>query len=130
MSTPSLPIDRREYHRRPGVGFGMLGLAGLLEQSRELAAASTVPVGVPHFAPKAKRVIHFFLNGGPSHVDTFDPKPALLKYAGQPLPQSFLAERKPGARFLRRSNSSATDGAGSKSANCSPRRRSTSMTSP
>ncbi|MEO6741965.1 MAG: DUF1501 domain-containing protein [Chthoniobacteraceae bacterium] len=54
---------------------------------------------MPHFAPKAKRVIHFFLNGGPSHVDTFDPKPALLKYAGKPLPQTLLTERKTGAAF-------------------------------
>jgi hypothetical protein len=44
-------------------------------------------------------VIHFFLNGGPSHVDTFDPKPALLKYAGKPLPQTLRTERKTGAAF-------------------------------
>jgi hypothetical protein len=54
----------------------------------------------PHFAPKAKRVIHFFLNGGPSHVDTFDPKPALARYAGQPLPaENLRTERKTGAAF-------------------------------
>ena len=52
----------------------------------------------PHFAPKAKRVIHLFLNGGPSHVDTFDPKPALDKYHGQQLPQSMhlVTERRTG----------------------------------
>jgi hypothetical protein len=44
-------------------------------------------------------VIHFFLNGGPSHVDTFDPKPALAKYAGQPLPETLATERKTGAAF-------------------------------
>ena len=48
---------------------------------------------------KAKRVIHFFLNGGPSHVDTFDPKPLLEKYAGQPVPQTLTTERKTGAAF-------------------------------
>ena len=53
----------------------------------------------PHFAPKAKRVIHFFLNGGPSHVDTFDPKPALAKYEGRPIPSHRITERKTGAAF-------------------------------
>ena len=54
----------------------------------------------PHFAPKAKRVIHIFANGGPSHVDTFDPKPSLEKYAGQPLPgETPRTERKTGAIF-------------------------------
>lgn len=53
----------------------------------------------PHFAPKAKRVIHFFLNGGPSHVDTFDPKPALMKYEGKPVPSHRITERKTGAAF-------------------------------
>ncbi len=84
------PISRRDFLRRSGVGFGMLGLADLLGSGAHAA---------PHFAPKAKRVIHFFLNGGPSHVDTFDPKPALEKYAGQPLPQTLLTERKTGAAF-------------------------------
>ena len=53
----------------------------------------------PHSAPKAKRVIHFFLNGGPSHVDTFDPKPALERYAGKPVPSHRITERKTGAAF-------------------------------
>ncbi len=48
---------------------------------------------------KAKHVIHFFLNGGPSHVDTFDPKPALSRFAGKPVPNSRLTERKTGAAF-------------------------------
>lgn len=93
------PLTRRDFLRRSGVGFGMLGLAGLLAPSRGLQAASAGMMHGPHFAPKAKRVIHFFLNGGPSHVDTFDPKPALLKYAGQLLPQTFITERKTGAAF-------------------------------
>jgi hypothetical protein len=54
----------------------------------------------PHFAPRAKRVIHIFANGGPSQVDTFDPKPALERYAGKELPTGNLAtERKTGAAF-------------------------------
>jgi hypothetical protein len=72
--------------QRSGAGFGMLGLAGALQSAGLLApaAASEQDRGrQPHFAPKAKRVIYLFMNGGPSHVDTFDPKPALAKYEGQ-----------------------------------------------
>src|SRR4029077_9392203 len=73
------------------------GLADLLGSKAQ--AAMTGASG-PHFAPRAKRVVHFFLNGGPSHVDTFDPKPALAKYAGKPLPGEYLrTERKTGAAF-------------------------------
>src|SRR5207248_10351096 len=54
----------------------------------------------PHIAPRAKRVIHVFANGGPSHLDTFDPKPALVKYKGKMLPNPNPAtERKTGAAF-------------------------------
>ena len=95
MSFPLPPLSRRDFLRRSGVGVGMLGLSDLLAESK----AASSPGAGPHFAPKAKRVIHFFLNGGPSHVDTFDPKPALLKHAGQALPQNFLTERKTGAAF-------------------------------
>ncbi|MES2469026.1 MAG: DUF1501 domain-containing protein [Verrucomicrobiota bacterium] len=95
MSSPLPPLSRRDFLRRSGVGLGMLGLSDLLAESK----AASSPGAGPHFAPKAKRVIHFFLNGGPSHVDTFDPKPALLKHAGQALPQNFLTERKTGAAF-------------------------------
>ena len=63
-----------------GAGFGMLGLAGALQS----AQASSVDRRIAHgAAPKAKRVIFLFMNGGPSHVDTFDPKPALKKFDGQ-----------------------------------------------
>src|SRR5207245_690784 len=54
----------------------------------------------PQFSARAKRVIHLFMNGGPSQVDTFDPKPALLKYAGKPLQRENLrTERRTGAPF-------------------------------
>ena len=95
MSSPLSPLSRRDFLRRSGVGLGLLGLSDLLAESKAVSSAGAGP----HFAPKAKRVIHFFLNGGPSHVDTFDPKPALLKHAGQALPQNFLTERKTGAAF-------------------------------
>ena len=78
------------------MGMGALSL-GAMGQAQP---SSTLSARMPHFAPKVKRVIHFFLNGGPSHVDTFDPKPALKKYAGQPLPGDYLrTERKTGAAF-------------------------------
>jgi len=89
------PLTRRDFLRRSGIGFGMLGLAGVLGQQ----SANAATIRGPHFAPRAKHVIHFFLNGGPSHVDTFDPKPALLKHAGKALPQTLLTERKTGAAF-------------------------------
>jgi len=103
---PAAGLSRRELLTRSGMGMGMLGLAGILgDDSRAVAATASLPATgplapkQPHFRPTAKRVIHFFLNGGPSHVDTFDPKPALLKYAGQPLPVSLTTERKTGVSF-------------------------------
>jgi hypothetical protein len=90
---------------RSALGFGSLALAGVMQDEGVLRAADPLPVAGPltvrrpHFAPTAKRVIHFFLNGGPSHVDTFDPKPALQKYAGQRLPETLTTERKTGAAF-------------------------------
>ena len=65
---------------RAGGGFGALALAGTM-QTAGLSAEKVSPG--PHFAPKAKRVIFLFMNGAPSHVDTFDPKPALQKHEGQ-----------------------------------------------
>jgi len=91
MSTNELIAhSRRQWLSRMGTGFGTLGLASVLAQSGMLGsnaaqAAATNPLAPrsPHFAPRAKRVIFLFMNGGPSHVDTFDPKPELEKYAGQ-----------------------------------------------
>jgi hypothetical protein len=70
-------IDRRQFLHTLGGGFGVAGMQGVLQ-------ANTVHK--THFAPKAKHVIFLFLNGGMSQVDTFDPKPALTKYEGQPMP--------------------------------------------
>jgi hypothetical protein len=93
-------LNRRDMLTRAGSGLGMLGLATLMADQKLLAAdAGPLAPKQPHFAAKAKRVIHFFCNGGPSHVDTFDPKPALAKYSGQPLPQTLLTERRTGAAF-------------------------------
>src|SRR3954467_8553190 len=76
--------SRRDMLRRMAGGFGAVGLAGLLGRGA-LASASASPItaSVRHLAPRAKRVIFLFMNGGPSHVDTFDPKPCLEKHAGQ-----------------------------------------------
>src|SRR4051794_29122428 len=95
-------LSRRALLQRSALGLGSLGLAGLLaEEARGEGAAASDPLAPrsPHFPGKAKRVVHFFLNGGPSHVDTFDPKPALEKYAGQPAPLSLTTERKTGSAF-------------------------------
>ena len=68
-------------------GFGMLGLASILaDESRADAVPSTLAVRPPMFPARAKRVIFLFMAGGPSHVDTFDPKPRLTRDNGQPLP--------------------------------------------
>lgn len=90
-------VSRRGFLARTGLGLG-----GLLLGSGAGQAGETSPLiaRAPHFAPKAKRVIHFFLNGGPSHVDTFDPKPQLNRYAGQLLPGDYRrTERKTGVAF-------------------------------
>jgi hypothetical protein len=102
-----LPLTRRDFLCRSGMGFASLGLASLMASQGLLSAATDTDHSVsplapkgPHFAPKAKRVLHLFMNGGPSHVDTFDPKPALQKYAGKLLPRTNLrTERKTGAAF-------------------------------
>ncbi len=97
MWTPS--FTRRDALERLGMGIGALGLASLLAESsptsaQEVDTSDPLRPKTPHFAPRAKRVVHFFLNGGPSHVDTFDPKPKLREYAGKPLPTTYLTERK------------------------------------
>ena len=83
-------FNRRDMLRRCGVGMGMLGLGGLLAEHGLLAddqlSLNPLAPKSPHFAPKAKRVIHLFLNGGLSHMDTFDHKPALQKYHGKTIP--------------------------------------------
>jgi hypothetical protein len=100
-----------------GTGLGMLGLFGLLDDACPLEAKVRAADGIggraltgqsvvvtplvprqPHFPAKVKHVIHIYLNGGPSQVDTFDPKPLLKKYEGKQLPQGNLTtERKTGA---------------------------------
>ncbi len=99
---PTSMMNRRELLARTGLGMGGLALTSLLAADATPAHGADSDIllaKASHFAPKAKRVIQFFCNGGPSHVDTFDPKPALQKYAGQPVPNTLLTERKTGAAF-------------------------------
>ncbi len=71
--------------------MGAIALTAMLrgEVRAESAASNPLAPQKPHFEPRAKRVIYLFMHGGPSHVDLFDPKPDLIKYGGQPLPDSF-----------------------------------------
>ena len=100
-------FSRRELLARSGMGLGLLGLAGVLSAEGWLTPAEAAtgyanPMAPkePHFPARAKHVIHLFMNGGPSHVDTFDPKPSLAKYVGQNLPtENLRTERKTGAAF-------------------------------
>lgn len=87
---PSIYDSRRDFLQRVGNGFGLLALAGLLEQDGRLATAAPAPPNPlapkqPHFPAKAKSVIWLFMNGGPSQVDTWDYKPALAQRDGQEL---------------------------------------------
>src|SRR5215212_12255052 len=92
------PTSRRQFLRHAGGGFGLLALASLLNRDGLLAA--TPRVALPslanpfapkpaHFPAQAQRVIFLFMSGGPSHVDLFDPKPDLIRLAGEPIPESF-----------------------------------------
>jgi hypothetical protein len=89
-------FSRRQMLQRMATGFGMLGLAGLLGSS---AASAASVLSSPHLRPRARRVIFLFMNGGPSHVDTFDPKPALGKFEGQQ-PEGELYKKSKGSGFM------------------------------
>ena len=99
-------LGRRQFLNRSGMGFAMLGLGGMVTEPRllgdELSTVYASPLASksPHFAPRAKRIIHIFMNGGASHVDTFDPKPLLTKHHGKELPTpNLITERPTGAAF-------------------------------
>ena len=91
--------SRREFFRRSGLGFGGLAMAAMLSDDGLLPGAhADVPeidpmrplaTRPPHHPPRAKSCIFLFMEGGPSHIDLFDPKPELQKHAGRPLPPSF-----------------------------------------
>ena len=86
VASPAV-VSRRDMLLQGGAGFGGLALSYLLGLD-QAAASSTAPRGT-HHAPTAKSVIFVFCEGGPSHIDLFDPKPRLNEPAGKPLPASF-----------------------------------------
>ena len=91
-----LALTRRELLHRCGMGLGALGLGAMLAPETSAAEISNPLLPkVAHFPAKAKHVIHLFMNGGPSHIDTFDPKPLLQKYAGKALPTENLRTERP-----------------------------------
>ena len=84
------PTSRREFLQRAGGGFGALALSALMGDTSLVAGTSNPAAAkIPHQFGKAKNIIWLFMEGGPSHIDLFDPKPLLNKLAGQPLPDSF-----------------------------------------
>ena len=87
--------SRREVLMRSGLGIGWMAASTALQQSLNAKPpalnqheANTLASRNPHFPARAKAVIHIFANGGPSHIDTFDPKPKLEEYAGREIPGS------------------------------------------
>ncbi len=97
-----LPLTRRQMLRQCGAGFGNLALLGLLSAAERAVAGSALnPLAArpPLLRPRAKRVIFLFMHGGPSHVDTFDYKPVLIRDSGKPLPFA-----KPRIQFAKTAN--------------------------
>ena len=81
----AFPMSRRQWLAQLGAGFGTVALSALLAED-SLAAANPLAPRAPHHTPRVKRVIMLFMFGGPSHLDTFDPKPRLAHDSGRPLP--------------------------------------------
>src|SRR5437588_543929 len=92
-----LNVTRRHFFRECGVGVGKIALASLLtnafvprSSAASVRALNPMTPRPPHFAAKAKRVIHLFMAGAPSHLDLFDYKPQLARYAGKPIPPEII----------------------------------------
>ena len=84
---PCRRVQRRQFLADCGLGFTGLALGAMLQRGAH-ASETQQPTGQPHFAPKAKSVIWFFMNGGVSHLESFDPKPALNQFAGLTIDES------------------------------------------
>jgi len=90
-------ITRRSFFTRTSAGLGSAALASLFHPALFAAQRPSAPgeaVPLPHFAPRAKRVIYLFMSGGPSHIDLFDPKPKLNELHGQELPASVRGQQR------------------------------------
>lgn len=98
-----LLLSRRQLLGRCGTGLGMIGLASVLASDGRLQGAAANPLAPrpAHFPGKARRLVHLFMNGGPSQVDTFDPKPLLDKFHGKPLSSPSLRTERKTAGALR-----------------------------
>src|SRR5438105_4064675 len=88
-------LNRRDFLAKSAFGFGALAFGTLLQEKNLFAGPRIISPLAPkpsHFPGKAKQVIFLFMTGGPSHMDTFDPKPELQRFSGKPLPDSFKTE--------------------------------------
>src|SRR5687768_2130192 len=87
MPRPHVPLSRRDMLLRCANGFGAVAFAALAcsDESRASAGAGPLAPRPPHFRPRARNVIFLYMDGGPSQVDTFDPKPRLDREHGQPI---------------------------------------------
>ncbi|MBL9172700.1 MAG: DUF1501 domain-containing protein [Verrucomicrobiales bacterium] len=103
MADRALALTRRQFLGRGGTGLGLAALAGLLEGDGARAASpasASAPggmprlPGLPHHAPKARRIIYLFQNGAPTHVDLFDYKPRLRELHGKPVPVEYVAGKR------------------------------------
>src|ERR1044071_4586351 len=88
--------SRRDFFSRAGSGLAGIALAQMLHEDGLLAATPVDPMAPkkPDHPPTAKSIIWLFMEGGPSHIDLFDPKPKLQELAGQPLPDSMRSEER------------------------------------
>ncbi|MCE2803658.1 MAG: DUF1501 domain-containing protein, partial [Gemmataceae bacterium] len=91
MQQQARQLARRTFLGQTGLGLGAMALAGLGGRASTAGQADPLAPRQPHFAPKAKRVIHLFMTGAPSQLDLFDNKPELTKMEGKPLPPSVIA---------------------------------------
>ena len=89
LTLPAEPIRRRGF-LHAGLGFGQLALASMLQRDATAATGEGFhpPDGQPHFTPNAKSVIWLFMRGGVSHMESFDPKPALTQYSGKSISET------------------------------------------
>ena len=103
LADRALALTRRQFLGRGGTGLGVAALAGLLEGDGARAATSSLVSasagmprlpGLPHHAPKARRIIYLFQNGAPTHVDLFDYKPRLRELHGKPVPAEYVAGKR------------------------------------
>jgi len=90
----ALGVTRREFFGRTATGIGTAALASLLTRDGHAAGRIDGHESLPHFTPRAKRVIYLFQNGGPTHVDLFDYKPKLKEMHGQPVPAEYIGDKR------------------------------------